>query len=242
MALSAGLAAIPPGGLSALGMGGQMPPGGPGGGMPGGPQGYNGGGEGMGNGGGGPGGGPMGGPNPNRAQADAQALQNLSKLSAAGRAGGGPGGGYSPTGARLWGQKIGSNDKFNEWKLFIGQVPLEVRGPNPYGCVSRVWGLQQWGRPEVWPAGGQDVAQQGPCMLTGGKLPLSSQLLSQLHCLPQDETSPCWSVVTHMHVRHQMSYHMSYQMADYHMARVIFCSVCRWQYAPKLVTSLLEPA
>ena len=127
MALSAGLAAIPPGGLSALGMGGQMPPGAQGGGMPGGPQGYSGGGEGMGNGGGGPNGGPMG-ANPNRAQADAQALQNLSKLSAAGRAGGGPGGGYSPTGARLWGQKIGSNDKFNEWKLFIGQVPLEVRG------------------------------------------------------------------------------------------------------------------
>ena len=28
---------------------------------------------------------------------------------------------------RPWGQKIGSNDKYNEWKLFIGQVPLEVR-------------------------------------------------------------------------------------------------------------------
>lgn len=28
--------------------------------------------------------------------------------------------------ARPWGQKIGSNDKHNEWKLFIGQVPLEV--------------------------------------------------------------------------------------------------------------------
>ena len=27
---------------------------------------------------------------------------------------------------RPWGQKIGSNDKYNEWKLFIGQVPLEV--------------------------------------------------------------------------------------------------------------------
>ena len=29
--------------------------------------------------------------------------------------------------ARPWGQRIGSNDKHNEWKLFIGQVPLEVR-------------------------------------------------------------------------------------------------------------------
>ncbi len=29
---------------------------------------------------------------------------------------------------RVFGQKIGSNDKHNEWKLFIGQVPLEV-GP-----------------------------------------------------------------------------------------------------------------
>ena len=28
--------------------------------------------------------------------------------------------------ARPWGQRIGSNDKHNEWKLFIGQVPLEV--------------------------------------------------------------------------------------------------------------------
>ena len=27
---------------------------------------------------------------------------------------------------RPWGQKIGSNDKYNEWKLFVGQVPLEV--------------------------------------------------------------------------------------------------------------------
>ena len=27
---------------------------------------------------------------------------------------------------RPWGQKIGSTDKYNEWKLFIGQVPLEV--------------------------------------------------------------------------------------------------------------------
>ena len=138
MALSAGLAAMPPGGLSALGMGAQMPGAAPGGGIPHAPQGYSGGGEGMGNGGSGPGGGPMG-ANPNRAQADAQALQNLSKLSAAGRAGGGPGGGYSPTGARLWGQKIGSNDKFNEWKLFIGQVPLEVRGSAL--CSSR-GGLQ----------------------------------------------------------------------------------------------------
>lgn len=25
-----------------------------------------------------------------------------------------------------WGQKIGSADKYSEWKLFIGQVPLEV--------------------------------------------------------------------------------------------------------------------
>lgn len=30
--------------------------------------------------------------------------------------------------ARPWGQRIGSNDKHNEWKLFIGQVPLEVSG------------------------------------------------------------------------------------------------------------------
>ena len=28
--------------------------------------------------------------------------------------------------ARPWGQKISGNDKFNEWKLFVGQVPLEV--------------------------------------------------------------------------------------------------------------------
>ena len=28
--------------------------------------------------------------------------------------------------SRPWGQKINSNDKLNEWKLFIGQVPLEV--------------------------------------------------------------------------------------------------------------------
>ena len=30
---------------------------------------------------------------------------------------------------RPWGQKIGSNDKYNEWKLFVGQVPLEVMLP-----------------------------------------------------------------------------------------------------------------
>ena len=28
---------------------------------------------------------------------------------------------------RPWGQKISSHDKMNEWKLFVGQVPLEVR-------------------------------------------------------------------------------------------------------------------
>ncbi len=125
MALSAGLAAqMPPGGLSGLSLGAPMGgPGAPNGGGPG--QGFPGDPGAMGNGGRGP--------------ADALAAQNLSKLSAAGRAGGAgpggpggagpPGGGaFAPAGARLWGQKIGSNDKFNEWKLFIGQVPLEVRG------------------------------------------------------------------------------------------------------------------
>ena len=28
--------------------------------------------------------------------------------------------------SRPWGQTINSNDKLNEWKLFIGQVPLEA--------------------------------------------------------------------------------------------------------------------
>ena len=41
-----------------------------------------------------------------------------------GKMGLGPRGGVP---ARPWGQRIGSNDKHNEWKLFIGQVPLEVR-------------------------------------------------------------------------------------------------------------------
>ena len=31
--------------------------------------------------------------------------------------------------SRPWGQRINSNDKLNEWKLFIGQVPLEVIRP-----------------------------------------------------------------------------------------------------------------
>ena len=126
MALSAGLAAMPPGGLAGLSLNPQMGSQGANG-MPGPGANYPGEmGNGMGNGGGG---------GVNRGQADALAVQNLSKLSAAGRAGGGNGtvgaggGGFSPTGARLWGQKIGSNDKFNEWKLFIGQVPLEVRKP-----------------------------------------------------------------------------------------------------------------
>jgi len=132
MALSAGLAAqMPPGGLSGLSLGAPMGgPGAPNGAGPG--QGFPGDPGAMGNGGGGHVGG-------GRGPADALAAQNLSKLSAAGRAGGpggggGPGAGppgagaFAPAGARLWGQKIGSNDKFNEWKLFIGQVPLEVRG------------------------------------------------------------------------------------------------------------------
>ncbi|KAK9821938.1 hypothetical protein WJX81_005523 [Elliptochloris bilobata] len=142
-ALSAGLAVTPPGGLSGLSINAQMPPGGPGNGMPGAGPGYGGGGEGISNGGCAPGGGggPMN-PNPNRAQAEAQALQNLSKLSAAGRAAGAPGpggaGGYLPTGARLWGQKIGSNDKFNEWKLFIGQVPLEATEEELYSLFAPI--------------------------------------------------------------------------------------------------------
>ena len=41
---------------------------------------------------------------------------------------------------RPWGQKIGSNDKHNEWKLFIGQVPLEVRrAPHPWRHFSAAW-------------------------------------------------------------------------------------------------------
>lgn len=48
--------------------------------------------------------------------------------------GGPPGGGYGgrmgglggDIAARPWGQKISSHDKMNEWKLFVGQVPLEV--------------------------------------------------------------------------------------------------------------------
>lgn len=39
-------------------------------------------------------------------------------------------GSWPGEGGRLWGQKIGSNDKFNEWKLFVGQVPLEVSLPS----------------------------------------------------------------------------------------------------------------
>lgn len=34
--------------------------------------------------------------------------------------------GAGDMGARPWGQKISSHDKLNEWKLFVGQVPLEV--------------------------------------------------------------------------------------------------------------------
>ena len=45
-----------------------------------------------------------------------------------GKMGLGPRGGVP---ARPWGQRIGSNDKHNEWKLFIGQVPLEVGSVTP---------------------------------------------------------------------------------------------------------------
>jgi hypothetical protein len=38
---------------------------------------------------------------------------------------------------RVFGQKIGSNDKHNEWKLFIGQVPLEV-GPSQPQCNTPI--------------------------------------------------------------------------------------------------------
>ena len=45
--------------------------------------------------------------------------------------------------ARPWGQRIGSNDKHNEWKLFIGQVPLEVRVwlalSSPAGVAQVSW-------------------------------------------------------------------------------------------------------
>ena len=43
--------------------------------------------------------------------------------------------------ARPWGQRIGSNDKHNEWKLFIGQVPLEVSpgsGPCLFNCIQHL--------------------------------------------------------------------------------------------------------
>ncbi len=48
-----------------------------------------------------------------------------------GKMGLGPRGGMP---ARPWGQRIGSNDKHNEWKLFIGQVPLEVTALPELSC------------------------------------------------------------------------------------------------------------
>ena len=33
-----------------------------------------------------------------------------------------------------WGQKISSHNKLNEWKLFVGQVPLEVRKASALLC------------------------------------------------------------------------------------------------------------
>ena len=64
-------------------------------------------------------------------------MQNAYLQSMAGPSGGLPYGGLLPglgmhssdQGARPWGQKINSNDKLNEWKLFIGQVPLEASLP-----------------------------------------------------------------------------------------------------------------
>lgn len=56
-----------------------------------------------------------------------------------GKMGLGPRGGMP---ARPWGQRIGSNDKHNEWKLFIGQVPLEVSLRPSY------LNLLQWCAPE----------------------------------------------------------------------------------------------
>ena len=60
-----------------------------------------------------------------------------------GKMGLGPRGGMP---ARPWGQRIGSNDKHNEWKLFIGQVPLEVRLlPQPcWGTPVRPVRPEQW--------------------------------------------------------------------------------------------------
>ena len=37
-----------------------------------------------------------------------------------------------------------------------------------------------------------------------------------------------------------MNYHMIYHMASYHMARVDFCSVCRWQNVGKVITCFLR--
>ena len=52
-----------------------------------------------------------------------RAVRRVFNLQSFGKMGLGPRGGMP---ARPWGQRIGSNDKHNEWKLFIGQVPLEV--------------------------------------------------------------------------------------------------------------------
>lgn len=39
---------------------------------------------------------------------------------------------------RPWGQKIGSNDKYNEWKLFVGQVPLEASTPRKTWLLKNI--------------------------------------------------------------------------------------------------------
>ncbi|BDA45123.1 probable CUGBP Elav-like family member 2 [Coccomyxa sp. Obi] len=39
---------------------------------------------------------------------------------------------------RVFGQKIGSNDKHNEWKLFIGQVPLEATEQQLYDLFAPI--------------------------------------------------------------------------------------------------------
>jgi RNA recognition motif-containing protein len=87
--------------------------------------------------------------------------------------------------ARPWGQKIGSNDKHNEWKLFIGQVPLEVGAPLACTAPAAIVGPGQLAARACLRSDMHGMPTTGHCWESAGK---QHRLMSESHGLPVQAT------------------------------------------------------
>ncbi|CAK0784107.1 hypothetical protein CVIRNUC_007310 [Coccomyxa viridis] len=78
--------------------------------------------------------------------------------------------------ARPWGQRIGSNDKHNEWKLFIGQVPLEASEEELFSLFSPIGEIL-----ELYILRNSNGKSRGCAFVTYANKYLAQQAITQLN-------------------------------------------------------------